>query len=90
MIKLQDWNWTCNDLPIPQKDFKFHNTKNWKFDFAFPELKIAIDIIELPNQQTNCLKYNSARKLGWIILRYPLKHINWKQIIELYNKKSTI
>ena len=62
-------------------EYKFHPTRKWKFDFANPELKIAVEqeggvwIRGRHNRGTGFLndieKYNTAVLLGWKVLRYP-------------------
>jgi len=68
-------------LPIPEKEFMFHPTRKWRFDLAWPELKIAAEIEggtwgQGKSRHTtgsgfhgDCLKYNEAALLGWRVLR---------------------
>lgn len=68
-------------LPDPEREYKFHPERRWKFDFAWPERKIAIEVeggIWSRGRHTrgngyinDCEKYNSAVLLGWRVLRYP-------------------
>jgi very-short-patch-repair endonuclease len=32
------------DIPRPERQYKFHPTRLWRFDFAWPELKVAVEI----------------------------------------------
>ena len=32
------------DLPPPEREFKFHRRRKWRFDFAWVDLKIAVEI----------------------------------------------
>ncbi len=32
------------DLPIPKRQYVFHKRRKWRMDFAWPELKIAVEI----------------------------------------------
>lgn len=32
------------DLPLPEPDYKFHPSRNWAVDRAWPDLKIAVEI----------------------------------------------
>ena len=62
-------------------EYKFHPTRKWKFDFANPELKIAVEqeggvwVRGRHNRGVGFLndmeKYNTAVLLGWKVLRYP-------------------
>ena len=63
----------------PVREFKFHPTRRWRFDYAFPELKIAIEyegIVSAKSRHTtmkgytgDCEKYNEAAILGWKVIR---------------------
>jgi len=69
----------ANNLPPPTPQFKFHPHRKYKFDLAYPQQKIAIEIegatytIGRHQQPTgftqDCLKYNLATLLGWSIFR---------------------
>ena len=72
-------------LPAPVKEFMFHPTRRWRFDYAYPDKKIAIECeggIFVAGRHTrgmgfakDCVKYNSATVLGWRVLRYTTKNI---------------
>ena len=61
-------------------EWKFHTSRRWRFDFAIPELKIAIEIeggLWVQGRHNRAAgyikdmeKYNAAGKLGWLVLRY--------------------
>jgi len=65
------------------REFSFHPTRRWKFDFAHPGLKIAVEIeggiwsngrhVRGKGYQEDAIKYNEAVKLGWRLLRYTGK-----------------
>jgi len=67
-------------LPIPETEFKFHPKRKWRFDYAWPKLKIAFEqeggtwIAGRHNRGTGFIKdmekYNNAVLLGWRVLRY--------------------
>lgn len=64
----------------PVKEYKFHETRRWRFDFAWPERKIALECegaVWAGGRHTrgggyigDCEKYNAAVMLGWKVLRY--------------------
>jgi very-short-patch-repair endonuclease len=64
----------------PEREYKFHPRRRWKFDFAFPESRVAVEIeggIWNSGRHTrgsgfegDCVKYNTAVKMGWVVLRY--------------------
>ena len=62
------------------KEYMFHYTRKWRFDYAIPELKIAIEIDggvwdygrhNRPQGYINDMeKLNNAISLGWYVLRF--------------------
>lgn len=84
-----------------RREYRFHPTRRWRFDFADPALKVAVECeggVFLPNRvgghnrggmyRENCDKYNAAAVLGWIVLRYVDKtHMN--QFITDYQEIRT-
>ena len=67
--------------PLPGWDltpqYRFHETRRWRFDFAFPSVKLAIEVDGRGRHQTiagvraDCEKLNEAVRLGWRVLRFP-------------------
>lgn len=61
----------------PVREFKFHPTRRWRFDFAWPSQKVALEIDGRGRHQTiagvrgDCEKYNAAVAMGWRVLRFP-------------------
>ena len=66
-------------------EYVFHPKRKWRFDFAFIDKKIAVEIdggIWNSGRHSrgrgiisDCDKYNSAIELGWRILRFTHNHI---------------
>lgn len=64
----------------PEREWTFHPRRRWRFDFAFPLEKIAVEIeggiwasgahTRGAHFESDCFKYNAAQKLGWTVLRY--------------------
>jgi hypothetical protein len=64
------------------REYRFHPTRQWKFDLAFPEKKVGIEYqggIFLPggggHQRTRGIvrdmeKFNEAQMLGWKVLLF--------------------
>jgi|SRR6476661_203659 len=65
------------DVPPPAREFRFHATRRWRFDFAWPAIKLAVEIDGRGRHQTvtgvrsDCEKANEAIRLGWRVLRFP-------------------
>ena len=67
-------------LPLPEKEYQFCLPRKFRFDFAWPDLKIAIEAeggvwirgghVRGTGYIQNCKKYNMATLLGWRVLRY--------------------
>ena len=61
-------------------EYRFHSIRKWRFDFAIPDKKIALEIEggiwtegrhNRPVGYTNdCEKYNVATMLGWRVFRF--------------------
>lgn len=80
---------TLIQLTTPNKvqaEYRFHPVRKWRFDYAIPDLKIAIEIEGAVFQQgrhtrgvgyiKDMEKYNTAVKMGWKVLRYTPQQIN--------------
>lgn len=65
---------------MPTREHMFHPARKWRFDFAFQEAKLGIEIeggtwtAGRHNRGTgyekDCRKYNAAVLLGWRVLRF--------------------
>lgn len=67
----------------PEKEYYFHPTRRWRFDFAFPVNMVAVELEggdgrhhTFKGQHDDCTKYNAATVLGWKVLRFTVKHFN--------------
>ena len=71
--------WEASPLPGADlvREHRFHPERRWRFDMAFPAVKLAIEIEGRGRHQTvagyakDCEKYNAALILGWRVLRFP-------------------
>lgn len=62
-----------------EKEYKFHPTRKWRFDYAFPFLMIAVEVdggVWTGGRHTNPAGYindmeklNTAASMGWLVLR---------------------
>lgn len=67
-------------LPAPQHEYSFASNRKWRFDFAWPDKMLAVEIEGGTWTQgrhsrpkgfaDDCQKYNHAALLGWRVLRY--------------------
>ena len=62
----------------PVREHQFHPTRKWRFDFAFPDDMLAVEIEGGVNGRhhrfsgfaKDAEKYNAAALLGWRVLRF--------------------
>jgi very-short-patch-repair endonuclease len=71
-----------NSLPEPVAEYRFAQGLNrkWRFDFAYPEVKVAIEVEggtwaqgrhnRGSGMEGDMEKYNLAAMLGWLVLRF--------------------
>jgi hypothetical protein len=67
-----------------ESEYRFHSDRRFRFDFAIPDKKIAIEYEGLGYKKTghttsegytsNCEKYNLATSLGWKVYRYTYRN----------------
>ena len=48
-------------LPEPVRELKFHSVRQWRFDFAWPELKLAVEVEGITSYGKN---KNGSMRLG--------------------------
>lgn len=71
----------ASELPEPEREYHFHGSRRWRFDFAWPDRRLALEIEggqftkgrhnRSIGMEGDCRKYNSAMLLGWRVLRCP-------------------
>lgn len=79
-------------VPEPQREFRFHPTRKWRFDFAWPDAMIAVEVEGAvfsggrhsrgAGMVADMDKYNTAALLGWTVLRVASPHITKGEAIE--------
>ena len=88
MSKLEDtlaWYIKGLKMPRPEREYRFHAKRRWRFDFAWPQYLLAVEVeggVYSGGRHTrgsgfekDCEKYNAATKLGWRVLRCTGKTI---------------
>jgi len=69
------------DLPKPVAEYRFHPRRRWRFDYAWPEYKVAVEIDGgqwkpgggRHNTDADREKLNTAAAMGWRVLRFSHK-----------------
>lgn len=72
-------------LPVPAREFKFHPTRRWRFDFAWPLWKVAVEVgggvynrgrhVRGSGFERDAEKRNAAVLAGWRVLHFTPRHI---------------
>lgn len=65
-----------SDLPQPMRELRFHPTRKWRFDWAWPEQRVALEVdggryaLAGGRHATDAdhEKLNAAAALGWRVL----------------------
>lgn len=76
-----------------QREYRFHATRRWRFDFAFVALKLAVEIeggtqsrksrhTSPEGFHNDCDKYNAAGFAGWTVLRFTAEHVRSGEAID--------
>lgn len=86
------WKMLADDTIPPEREWKFHEERQWRFDFAWPEYQVAVELeggVFSPRRvqgkgrhltskgfHEDCGKYNAATADGWLVLRFDAKHLD--------------
>jgi very-short-patch-repair endonuclease len=91
-------NWKMFKIPEPESEYKFHPTRKWRFDFAWPYKFVALEVeggVWSQGRHTrgsgfvkDMEKYNAASSLGWRIFRFTPSEI--KDNTALYFMKDIV
>jgi len=82
------WRQLAPSFPEPVEEHRFHNTRRWRFDFAWPEKMVAVECeggTYTGGRHTrgtgfakDCEKYNTATAMGWRVFRCTRGMLNKK------------
>ena len=75
-------------LPAPEREYRFHPSRRWRFDFAWPSWKLAVEVdggtyargrasghTSITGMARDREKDAEAAILGWTTLRVDSKHV---------------
>ena len=75
------------------KEYQFHPTRKWRFDYAIPAHKIALEVeggVWTGGRQTSSVgflkdmeKYNTATLMGWRVFRTTPEDLYKKKTLDL-------
>jgi len=80
------YGWQQEGIPgTMEAEFIFAPDRNWRMDFAWPSVKLAVEIdgFGFGHQAQQCMaqdneKANAAVELGWRVLRYNTRQLGSK------------
>ena len=85
-----------SSVPKPDQELRFHNVRRWRFDFAWPDYKIAAEIDGATYTQgrhtrgagyeKDCEKLNTAILCGWQVFRFTSGQVQSGYAIETIKK----
>ena len=90
----------CKQIGVgaPEQEYRFHETRKWRFDYAWPKQKVALEVdggIWIRGRHTrgsgqvkDMEKFNTAARLGWRVLKVQPKELMTMATAELL--KETI
>lgn len=80
------------NLPNPVTEFRFHPVRKWRFDYAWPMMKFAMEVdgggwvngrhSRGSGIEKDCEKFAEAMILGWRVLRVTPAQIRSGQAIQ--------
>lgn len=83
-------------LPVPVSELKFHPTRRWRFDFAWPAQMVACEVEGGTRQggrhnrhdgfEADCEKYSEAAILGWRVVRVTADMVHDGRAIDLVTR----
>ena len=85
------------DLPEPEREYRFHPVRRWRFDYAWPSRMVAVEIeggTWTGGRHTNpagfekdCEKYNNAALLGWRVMRFTSGMVRSGEAVQMIEKE---
>jgi very-short-patch-repair endonuclease len=81
------------NIPIPIAEHRFHSVRRWRFDFAWLDHKLALEVeggVWTRGRHTRSKgfiqdieKYNEAVRLGWSVIRCVPNELVHEKTLEL-------
>lgn len=86
-------------LDVPEREYRFHKVRRWRFDFAFPDRMIAVEVeggvwsrgrhTRPGGFEADCEKYNEAALLGWRIFRVTSAMVKDGRALDIVERALT-
>ena len=84
------------NLPQPEAEYRFAPPRRWRFDYAWPQPKVALEVeggVWIRGRHTrgkgylaDCEKYSEAASMGWLVLRTTPGALNSAETIDLIRR----
>lgn len=85
-MTLLEFQCAAAKVPKPVTEYKFHPTRKWRFDYCWPDRKVALEIeggVFVKGRHTRGVgylkdmeKYSEAAILGWCVVRCTPQQLN--------------
>jgi very-short-patch-repair endonuclease len=85
-------------LPAPETEYRFHPTRKWRFDYAWPDLKLRL-ACEVDGAiwtqgrhargagiEADAVKYSEAAIAGWRVMRVTTGMVKSGQALSLIER----
>jgi len=96
--EIPDWLWKANGIAVPAPEHRFHPTRKWRFDYAWPDKMVALELeggLWARGRHTrgggyiaDMAKYNAATEAGWRVLRYAPNAVDYEQVKRVLSASS--
>lgn len=83
----------AHGLPAPIPEYRFHPTRRWRFDYAWPDCKFAMEVeggVYVGGRHSRGFgfekdleKYEAALELGWIVYRVLPRWLTRQRTMDL-------
>lgn len=87
-------------LPEPEREYRFHPTRRWRMDFAWPSVMLAVEIeggiyrggghTHVKDLKRDMAKGNAAALLGWRVLRFHGDQVRSGEAVETIRQALTV
>ncbi len=80
---MREWCSMETAMPTPTREYRFHPVRKWRWDFAWEDIKLAVEIhgggqrgrhASIAGMTADCDKHNAAVGMGWRVLTFTSKH----------------
>lgn len=87
---MSDYRWKALGIQEPKEEYRFHPTRKWRFDFAWPEQKVALEKeggAWIRGRHTrgqgfinDLEKYSISAIMGWCVIRVTPQELMTKGV----------